>query len=112
MKKIETIIRKTKFEEVKDALHNAGIDFLTFWDVRGVGRATEKRIYRGIKYDTGTIERIYIMFYCREQFVEPAINAIMETARTGEIGDGKIFISNTEEVYRIRTGEKGDSALI
>ena len=111
MKKIEAIIRKTKFEEVKLALNEAGIEFITFWEVRGVGKATEQRVYRGIIYDTSTIERMFISIYCREKFVEPAVQAILSSAKTGEIGDGKIFISDIEDGYRIRTAEKGDKSL-
>jgi nitrogen regulatory protein P-II 1 len=111
MKKIEAIIRKTKFEEVQEALKEAGIEFFSFWDVRGVGQAREERVYRGVVYDTSTIERIFISIYCRDKFVEPAVNAIMKSAKTGEIGDGKIFISELQDSYRIRTGEQGDKSL-
>jgi len=111
MKKIEAIIRKTKFDEVKEALNNAGIEFFSFWDVRGVGKATEARIYRGIKYDTSTIERILITIYVRDKFLDPTISAILKSAKTGEVGDGKIFVSDMLDAYRIRTSEKGDSSL-
>ncbi len=111
MKKIEAIIRKTKFEEVQEALKEAGIEFFSFWDVRGVGQAREGRVYRGVVYDTSTIERIFISIYCRDKYVEPAVNAILNSAKTGEIGDGKIFISELQDSYRIRTGEQGDKSL-
>lgn len=111
MKKIEVVIRKSKFDEVKEALYSVGIEFITFWDVRGTGRATQGRVYRGIAYDTSTIERILITFYCREKYMDPAIKAILESARTGEIGDGKIFISEIADAYRIRTGDRGDKAM-
>ena len=111
MKKVEAIIRKTRFEEVRDELHKVGIDFLTFWDARGVGQASEKRVYRGIKYDTSTIERMYITFFCNNEFVEPAVKAIMNTAKTGDIGDGRIFVLNVEDAFRIRTGERGSKAF-
>ncbi|MBN1949960.1 MAG: P-II family nitrogen regulator [Bacteroidales bacterium] len=111
MKKIEAIIRKTKFDEVKEALHEAGIEFFSCWDVRGVGKATESRIYRGIKYDTSSIERVMLSFYMRDQYLEPAVNAILSSAKTGAIGDGKIFISDVEDAIRIRTGDKGGEAL-
>ena len=111
MKKIEAIIRKTKFEEVKEALHEADIEFFTFWNVRGIGMTHEARIYRGVQYDTSTIERMMIVFYCREKFVDGAIQAILKSAKTGEIGDGKIFISDINDGYRIRTGEKGDKSV-
>ncbi len=111
MKKVEAIVRKTKFDEVKDALHEVGIDFITFFDVRGVGKATQARIYRGIKYDTSTIERVMITFVCRDQFLEPAIKAIVDSAKTGEIGDGRIFVSEILDGYRIRTGASGDDSV-
>ena len=111
MKKIEVVIRKSKFDEVKIALNEAKIEFFTFWDVRGVGKATEERVYRGIAYDTSTIERVLITFYCREKFVDGAIKAILTSAKTGEVGDGKIFISDISDAYRIRTGERGDKAM-
>jgi len=111
MKKIEAIIRKTKFEEVKDALYDAGIEFFSFWDVRGVGQAREGRVYRGIVYDTGTIERTKLSIIVRDKNVDKTIKAILGSARTGEIGDGKIFIIPIEESFRIRTGEQGDESL-
>ncbi len=111
MKKIEVVIRKSKFDEVKEALNEASIEWFTFWDVRGIGKSHETRIYRGIEYDTSTIERILITFYCREKFLDGAVKAILKAARTGEIGDGKIFISDIVDAYRIRTGERGDKAM-
>jgi nitrogen regulatory protein P-II 1 len=111
MKKIEVVIRKSNFDEVKDALYNVGVEFITFWDVRGTGKATQGRVYRGIAYDTSTIERILITFVCREKYMDPAIKAILQSAKTGEVGDGKIFISEISDAYRIRTGERGDRAM-
>lgn len=111
MKKIEAIIRKTKFEEVKEALHEAGIEFFSFWDVRGVGQAREGRVYRGIIYDTSTIERTKISIIVRNKNIDKTIQAILTSARTGEIGDGKIFVLPIDDSYRIRTGEQGDESL-
>ncbi|MCK3682624.1 P-II family nitrogen regulator [Maribellus sp. YY47] len=111
MKKIEAIIRKTKFEEVKDALYEAGIEFFSFWDVRGIGQAREGRVYRGVIYDTSTIERTKLEIIVRDKNVGKTVSAILSAARTGEIGDGKIFILPIEESYRIRTGEEGDESL-
>ncbi len=111
MKKIEAIIRKTKFDEVKEALHDVGIEFFSFWDVRGVGQAREGRVYRGIVYDTSTIERIKLSIIVRDKNIEKTVNAILKSARSGEIGDGKIFIIPIEDAYRIRTGESGDESL-
>ena len=111
MKKIEAIIRKTKFEDVWEALHEAGIEFFSYWDVRGVGQAREGRVYRGVVYDTSTIQRTKLSIIVRDKNVEKTVNAILSSARSGEVGDGKIFIIPIEESYRIRTGEKGDESL-
>ncbi len=111
MKKIEAIIRKTKFEDVKEALHEAGIEFFSFWEVRGVGKARESRVYRGISYDTGSIERLLLSIIVRDVNLEPTINTILEASKTGNVGDGKIFVSEITESYRIRTAEKGDESL-
>ena len=111
MKKIEAIIRKSKFEDVKAALHAVDIHFFTYWDTTGIGKSTEKIILRGKSYDTSKIQRTAISIVVREQNLEKTINAITESARTGELGDGKIFVSDIIEVYRIRNGEKGPDAL-
>jgi nitrogen regulatory protein P-II 1 len=111
MKKIEAIVRKTKFEEVKEALHENGIEFFSFWEARGVGMARESRVYRGIAYDTSTIERLYLEIIVRDVNLEKTIQAILDSAKTGEVGDGKIFVSSIDESIRIRTGEKGDESL-
>jgi nitrogen regulatory protein P-II 1 len=111
MKKIEAIIRKTKFDEVKEALIAADIEWFSYSDVRGVGTDRQERIYRGIIYDTSSIERIQLSIIVRDVNVERAINAITEAARTGEIGDGRIFIYPAEDAVSIRTGKRGDDTL-
>ena len=111
MKKIEAIVRKTKFEEVKEALHENGIEFFSFWEARGVGMARESRVYRGVAYDTSYIERLYLQIIVRDVNIDKTIEAILKSAATGEVGDGKIFISTIDESIRIRTGEKGDESL-
>lgn len=111
MKKIEAIIRKEKLEEVKLALHDADIDFLSWWDVRGQGSAKEERIFRSAVYEVSTIERIYLSFVVRDINAEKSINAIQKAAYTGESGDGRIFISQVEQSVRIRTGERGNESL-
>ena len=111
MKKIEAIVRKTKFEEVKEALHENGIEFFSFWEARGVGMARESRVYRGIAYDTSSIERLYLQIVVRDVNLEKTVDAILKSAATGEVGDGKIFISSLDESIRIRTAEKGDESL-
>ena len=111
MKKIEAIIRKTKFEEVRETLHENGIEFFSFWEARGVGMARESRVYRGVAYDTSYIERLYLQIIVRDVNLEKTVDAILKSAATGEVGDGKIFISTIDESIRIRTAEKGDESL-
>ena len=111
MKKIEAIIRRTKFEDVRDALLEADIEWLSYYEVRGIGKTREGRIYRGVVYDTSSIERILLSVVVREKNVEKTVQAIMKAAQTGEIGDGRIFIIPIEDAVRIRTGERGDIAL-
>ena len=111
MKKIEAIIRKTKFEEVKEALLSSDIDWFEYHDVHGIGQSRQERVYRGIQYSTDVIERVAITIVCREQFVDSTINAIMEVAHTGNVGDGRIFLSDVIDCFSIRTGEHGDTVL-
>ncbi|MCD7710410.1 MAG: P-II family nitrogen regulator [Porphyromonadaceae bacterium] len=111
MKKIEAIIRKTKFEEVKDALLEADIEWFSYYDVRGVGKSRQARIYRGVMYDTSFIERTMILLVVRDKNVDKTVKAIAKAAYTGEIGDGRIFVMPIEDAVRIRTGEHGDIAL-
>lgn len=111
MKKIEAIIRKEKFEEVRIALHEADIDFLSWWDVNGQGTEKQERIFRGAAYDVSTIERINLSFVVRDINLEKSVNAILKSAYTGESGDGRIFIIPIEQSIRIRTGEKGNESL-
>ena len=111
MKKIEAIIRKTKFEDVKTALLEADIEWFSYYDVRGIGKAREARIYRGVMYDTSSIERILISIIVRDKNAEKTVQAILKSAHTGEIGDGRIFVIPIEDAIRIRTGERGEIAL-
>jgi nitrogen regulatory protein P-II 1 len=111
MKKIEAIIRKEKFEEVRKALHEADIDFLSWWDVKGQGDAKQERIFRGVTYEVSTIERINLSFVVRDINLDRSINVILKTAYTGESGDGRIFVTSIEQSVRIRTGEKGNESL-
>jgi nitrogen regulatory protein P-II 1 len=111
MKKIEAIIRKKKFEEVRQALHNADIDFLSWWDVKGQGTAKQGLIFRGVAYDVNTIDRVYISFVVRDVNLQKSIDAILKSAYTGESGDGRIFIESVEQSIRIRTGDSGDDSL-
>ena len=111
MKKIEAIIRRTKFDAVKDALLAADIEWFSYYEVRGVGKMREARIYRGVAYDTSSIERMLLSIVVRDKNVEKTVQAVTKAAYTGEIGDGRIFIIPVEDSIRIRTGERGDIAL-
>jgi nitrogen regulatory protein P-II 1 len=111
MKKIEAIIRRTRFDDVREALFSVDINWFSYSEVKAIGQDREERIYRGVMYSTDIISRIEIKIVCREQFVKPAIDAIMKSARTGEIGDGRIFVSPVDDTYSIRTGEHGDCVL-
>ena len=111
MKKIEAIIRKTKFEDVKDALLDADIEWFSYYDVRGEGKMRQARIYRGVMYDTSCIERVLLNIVVRDINVERTVKAVQKAARTGEIGDGRIFVIPVEDAIRIRTGESDDIAL-
>ena len=111
MKKIEAIIRRTKFDEVKEALLAADIEWFSYYEVRGVGKMREARIYRGVAYDTSSIERVLLNIVVRDKNVEKTVQAVMKAARTGDIGDGRIFVIPVEDSIRIRTDERGDIAL-
>jgi nitrogen regulatory protein P-II 1 len=111
MKKIEAIIRKSKFEEVKNALHAADIQFFTYWDVTGTGKETEGHIYRGAVYAANRIQRRILSIVVRDQNLQKTVDAIIKSAWSGIVGDGKIFVSDIEDVIRIRTGERGPEAL-
>ena len=111
MKKIEAIIRKSKFNEVRKALHEADIDFLSWWEVKGQGTAKQGLIFRGIAYDVNAIDRIFLSFVVREINVQKSIDAILKSAYTGESGDGRIFVSTIDQSIRIRTDDRGDESL-
>ena len=111
MKKVEAIIRKSKFSNVKKALHEVGVNFFSYWDVTGLGNEKEGHVYRGVSYSTSDIQRRYLSIVVNDDFEEVTIKAILAAAFTGEVGDGKIFVSQVDEVYRIRTGEKGGNTL-
>ncbi len=111
MKKIEAIIRKTKFDDLKEALLASDIDWFEYHDVHGIGQSRQERIYRGVVYNTDMIERVAISIVCRDVIVEPTIKVILDVAHTGEIGDGRIFVSDVIDTWSIRTGEHGDTVL-
>ena len=111
MKKIEAIIRKSKFVEVKEALHENEVIFFCYWDVTGVGNEKEGHVYRGVSYSTSDIQRRFLSIVVSDPFLERTIAVLLKTAYTCVSGDGKIFISEIIETYRIRTKEKGIDAL-
>jgi nitrogen regulatory protein P-II 1 len=111
MKKIETIIRKSQFKAVQEALHEVGVNFFTYWDVTGLGNEKTGLVYRGVSYSTSDIQRRYLSIVVNDDFEEITIQTILKSASTGEVGDGKIFVSDINESYRIRTGEKGTETI-
>ena len=111
MKKIEAIIRKSKYSDVKEALHFVGVNFFSYWDATGRGNEKEGHIYRGVSYSTSSIQRRFLSIVVNDDFEEITIKAILDAASTGEVGDGKIFVSDITDCYRIRTGEKGSETI-
>jgi len=112
MKKIEAVIKPFKLEEVKDALGDQGIEGMTVTEVKGFGRQKgHTEIYRGSEYTVDFLPKIKLEIVLPDERVDAAVKAIVTAAKTGKIGDGKVFVSNVEEAIRIRTDEKGDSAV-
>jgi len=112
MKKIEAIIKPFKLDEVKEALHEVGLQGITVTEAKGFGRQKgHTELYRGAEYVVDFLPKVKIEIVLEDELVERALEAIQTAARTGRIGDGKIFVSNVEEVIRIRTGEKGADAV-
>ncbi len=112
MKKLEAIVKPFKLDDVKEALHGIGIQGLTVIEVKGFGRQKgHTELYRGAEYVVDFLPKVKIELVLEDDMVERAIEAIQQAAFTGRIGDGKIFISTIEEVVRIRTGERGTSAI-
>ena len=112
MKKIEAVIKPFKLDEVKEALHEVGLQGITVVEAKGFGRQKgHTELYRGAEYVVDFLPKVKIELVCEDSVAERAVEAIMNAARTGRIGDGKIFISTVEEVIRIRTGERGADAV-
>ncbi|MBP9218259.1 MAG: P-II family nitrogen regulator [Sterolibacterium sp.] len=112
MKKIEAIIKPFKLDEVREALSEIGISGLTVTEVKGFGRQKgHTELYRGAEYVVDFLPKIKVEIVIADATVEPAIEAIIKAARTGKIGDGKIFVSAVEQVVRIRTGETDEAAV-
>ena len=112
MKKIEAIIKPFKLDEVREALSTLGVSGLTVTEVKGFGRQKgHTELYRGADYVVDFLPKVKIELVVADAMIETALEAIVKAARTGKIGDGKIFVSNVEQVVRIRTGETGESAV-
>ena len=112
MKKIEAIIKPFKLDDVKDALHDVGVSGITVTEVKGFGRQKgHTELYRGAEYVVDFLPKLKIEVVVSDGQLEPAIEAIQAAARTGRIGDGKVWITNVDRVFRIRTGESDDEAL-
>lgn len=112
MKKIEAIIKPFKLDDVVDALNEVGVEGLTVSEVRGYGRQKGRtEIYKGAEYVIDFLPKVKIEIVVADEFVDAAVNAIVEAARTGKIGDGKVFVSNVDSVIRVRTGERDHEAL-
>ncbi len=112
MKKIEAVIKPFKLDEVKEALHEVGLQGITVLEAKGFGRQKgHTELYRGAEYVVDFLPKVKIEVVCDDALAERAVDAIVAAARTGRIGDGKIFVTDVQEVVRIRTGERGNQAL-
>ena len=112
MKKVEAIVRHFKLEDVKNALTERGIDGMTITEVRGFGRQKgHTEMYRGTEYAVDFVPKVKIEVVCQDDNLQLVIDTVLNTAQTGQIGDGKIFVSDLENTVRIRTGETGGDAL-
>jgi len=112
MKKIEAIIKPFRLNEVKDALHEIGVQGMTVSEVKGFGRQKgHTEIYRGSEYTVDFLPKVKIEIVLADEQINAAVEAIIKAARTGKIGDGKVFISGIEEAVRIRTDERGEKAV-
>lgn len=112
MKKIEAIIKHFRLDEVRDSLYQIGVQGMTVTEVKGFGRQKgQPEVYRGVEYEVKFLPKVKVEVVVPDGMLENAMNAILHAARTGEIGDGKIFVTPVEEVMRIRTGEKAEAAI-
>ena len=112
MKKIEAIIQPHKLEDVKEALKGIGIDGMTISEVRGHGRQKgHKEVYRGMEYQVDLLPKVKIEMVVTDERLPEVVQTVVRSARSGKIGDGKVFVSSIEDAIRIRTEEKGDSAV-
>ena len=112
MKLVTAVIKPFKLDEVKEALRDVGVQGMTVTEVRGFGRQRgHSEVYRGQEYQVDFLPKVRVDVICDHVQVEPVVNAVMKSAHTGKIGDGKIFVTDVDQVYRIRTGEMGTDAI-
>lgn len=112
MKKLEAIVKPFKLDEVKEALHEIGLQGMTVTEAKGFGRQKgHTELYRGAEYVVDFLPKVKLEIVVEDEMVERAVDAIVRTARTGRIGDGKIFVTAIEDVIRVRTGERGKDAI-
>ena len=112
MKKIEAIIRTSKFQDIYKCVASLGVKFLSFYEIKGMGlEHARPQTYRGVAFEPSYIPRTKIEIVTTDELVEPVINCILTEGKTGEVGDGKIFVSDINEAYRIRNNDTGETAL-
>ena len=112
MKKVEAVVRHFKLEDIKNALSEHGVNGMTITEVRGFGRQKgHTEMYRGTEYTVDFVPKVKVEVICADDNLQTVIDTILRTAQTGQIGDGKIFVADLDEIIRIRTGEKGADAL-
>jgi nitrogen regulatory protein P-II 1 len=112
MKKIEAVIKPFKLDDVKDRLREIGVQGMTVTEVKGFGRTGgKKEVYRGSAYVVDFVPKVMVQIVVKDEMAKDVVEALLAVARTGHIGDGKIFVTPIEEVIRIRTGERGEDAL-
>jgi nitrogen regulatory protein P-II 1 len=112
MKKIEAVIKPFKLDDVKDRLREIGVQGMTVTEVKGFGRTGgKKEVYRGSAYVVDFVPKVMVQIVVKDEMAKDVVEALLAVARTGHIGDGKIFVTSIDEVIRIRTGERGEDAL-
>jgi nitrogen regulatory protein P-II 1 len=112
MKKIEAIVKPFKVDDIKEALHESGVQGMTVSEVKGFGRQKgHTEVYRGAEYVVDFLPKVKMEIVVRDDAVEEVVNTITEAARTGQMGDGKIFVTSLDDAVRIRTGERGEAAV-